>query len=205
MRKKNWIILSFFIIISIYIFWYALYGKIAISAKGNALLLTPETVKNFQTEINGKIKKWYVKVGDVVQVGTHLVTIEQPLKQKELEQNKKKLQEVQTKNTSIFNFTKKYIDLERKSIQDRRKVLKDRIQYIEQQIAQRKETLEGIKAHKIPYLQQHKKQQMTRITITAISLIYISKQYSFGKTQSLPPYNIRCFIYEFLLVFFLIL
>lgn len=165
MRKKNWIILSFFIIISIYIFWYALYGKIAISAKGNALLLTPETVKNFQTEINGKIKKWYVKVGDVVQVGTHLVTIEQPLKQKELEQNKKKLQEVQEKNTSIFNFTKKYIDLERKSIQDRRKVLKDRIQYIEKQIEQRKETLEGIKAHKIPYLQQHKKQLQTLLSL----------------------------------------
>jgi len=158
MRTRNWIILLFFIILSIYIIWYTIYGRIPISAKGNALFLTPETVKPFQTEINGKIKRWYIKVGDVVQIGSHLATIEQPLKQKELEQNKKKLQELQEKNVSILGFTKKYIELEQKSIQDRRKVLKDRIKYVEQQIKQRKETLEGIKAHKIPYLEQHKKQ-----------------------------------------------
>ncbi|HPY75773.1 MAG: NHLP bacteriocin system secretion protein [Planctomycetes bacterium] len=158
LRLKNWCILFIFILISFLIFYYCIFGKIPITAKGNALILTPETVKPFQAGISGKISKWHVKVGDIVQTNQLLVEIEQPLEKKELEQMQEKLYDLRIKNQSILEVTKQFIDLELKSLKKKQSVLTERIQFLNTQIKNSKTMLEKTHGSKIQYLEEHAKQ-----------------------------------------------
>lgn len=117
---------------------YLIFGEIDLTAKGNAILLTPEAVVPFQSLATGQIGKWNVKVGDRVQKGHLLAIVEQPLIEKELAQARQQLDDIRERNQVIRSLTETHLRLEKAAIVRKRKMLADRMAILKLQTAQSK-------------------------------------------------------------------
>jgi HlyD family secretion protein len=159
--KRNWIIPMIFGALIFWATWFLLFGKIAITAEGNAILLTPDTLIPFQSIATGQIGKWSVKVGDYVKKGQLLAIVEQPLIEKQLLQARQQLADVQARNRTILSFTDTHLQLAKATIGRKRKMLISRITILNQQIAQSKKLTEANATENIRILNQQRQNLMT--------------------------------------------
>ncbi len=156
-RKRNWAMSIFFGVFTLCTIGFLLFGKIPITGKGNAMFLTPETVIPFEATASGQISKWHVKVGDYFKKDQLMVELQQPLIEKQLENAKQKLADVEAKNRSVKSFMKIYTDLEKEALVHKQAMLKNRIAVLTKQVAKRKKNLNAIQVRKVKYLEQHER------------------------------------------------
>src|SRR4029450_11052530 len=78
-RRRGWLALLSIAGVIMLATGYLILGRIPITAKGEALFLTPSTVVPFQATGSGQIVRWRIKVGDHVKKGQVLALLDQPL------------------------------------------------------------------------------------------------------------------------------
>ncbi|MCE5333480.1 MAG: NHLP bacteriocin system secretion protein [Desulfobacteraceae bacterium] len=156
-RRCHWTPIAVFLAFSIATIAYLLLGKIAITAKGEAMFLTPETVVPFEAKASGQIKQWHVRAGDRVNRDQLLATLDQPMIEKKLALDRQKLVDVEEKNKSVEAFMRNYIELERLAGARKIAMMQERAQVLKQQIAKDKDMMTKIRARKHGYIEQHEK------------------------------------------------
>lgn len=153
---RNWIAPMIFGGLILWMAYFLVFDTIAITATGNAMFLTRETVIPFQSVATGQIAKWHVKVGDEVQQGQILAVLEQPVLEKQLAQARQQLADMIERNGVIRSLTESHTRLEKAAIERKRKMLKDRIAVLEQQIAQSKDLAKANRAENLQAIQQQR-------------------------------------------------
>jgi HlyD family secretion protein len=141
---RSWLILLAIGLVIAWVIFYLFNGRVAVTAKGNGIFLTPGKVAQFQATGSGQIARWYKKVGDHVKKGELLAELDQPLIKKELEQTQQKLKESQGKTAALRKIALAFGSLEKGSLNRKRETLKRRIKVQEAQV---KKSLEIAEKH----------------------------------------------------------
>jgi HlyD family secretion protein len=136
---------------------YMFFGAIPITAKGNAMFVTRGTVVPFQSPAGGQISEWRVKVGDYVTKGQLIAVLDQPLNQKQLDQELEKLSDLETRNTTIAELEANFNQLEKDSIARKRIVLQNQISSLETEVESSRRLADSINQQKLAYLDKNHK------------------------------------------------
>ncbi len=96
---------------------WSIFGRIPITVGGRGVVIYPHQVVSIQTPNSGQLLSLNVKVGDVVTQGQVLGTINQAQLNKELQQQRDKLVQLQAQDRSITLLQSQSSDQENKAIQ----------------------------------------------------------------------------------------
>ena len=113
---------------------FMLVGRIPVTAKGKAMFLSRGKVIPFQSTANGQLKAWKVKVGDTVRKGDVLAVISQPELEKQLDQARQQLKDLQARNKESDQLSGRFTELELQSVAQKGELLRLRIQTLEEQL-----------------------------------------------------------------------
>ncbi len=154
--RRDWIPLMVLGAVIVFTLFYLLFGAIPITAKGNAMFVTRGTVVPFQASASGQISEWRVKVGDYVTKGQVLALLDQPLNQKQLDQELEKLGDLNVRNETIAQLDDNFNRLEKDSISRKRVVLSNQIAALRTEVEASRELANSINEQKLAYLEQNK-------------------------------------------------
>ena len=107
---------------------WSLLGQVPVTVEGTGLLVHPRQIVSFQMPASGQIVSLDVKVGDLVERGQILATINQPVMEQNLEQEQLRLTELERRNRQVLPLRDQRTDLERQSIERERALLGQRIE-----------------------------------------------------------------------------
>lgn len=128
---KSWLPLtSLGSLVVVAVIW-SIFGRIPITVEGRGVLIYPHQVVPLQSTGSGQLVALNVKVGDVVKQGQVLGTINQDDLQKQLQQQRNKLIELQTEDQSIGSIQRQRANLEEKAIQKQRQTLAQSLQIVQ--------------------------------------------------------------------------
>ncbi len=136
---------------------YLLFGQIPITAKGNGLLLTRNTLVTFQSTASGQMGTWLVRVGDFVEAGQIVAHLQQPDLEKQLLQAQQQRLDVQEKNAVIEDLTLRYLNMERDILSRRREILTNRINLQQEQVKRSRELAERNHQQRLRHLTQQRR------------------------------------------------
>lgn len=156
-HKRHWmivVILSGFCFIALA---YMIFGRIPVTVEGNAMFMTPGTVVSFQATASGQIHRWHVRVGDQVTKGQLLAELEQPLIQKQLDQAREKLADLESRNTTIKAQSDVYYDLELAGIDRKKATLQARIASLKAENQRSRRAVREVHQRKQTYHAQREK------------------------------------------------
>lgn len=160
LHKRSWTTPIIFGAIVLWVISFLIFGRIAVDAKGNAVLLLPEAVVPFESTATGQVGKWHVKIGDHVKKGQLLAVVDQPLIEKDLAQARQQLSDIKERNQVIQTLTITNLRLEGETITRKRKMLTDRIVILKQQTNESKGlTQQNVAENARSLDQQYKNQQ----------------------------------------------
>jgi HlyD family secretion protein len=112
-------------------FIWSIVGRIPITASGQGVLIYPRQVVAVQSASSGQIKELKVKVGDRVKAEEVIATVELPETQKQLQQQKEKLKELQEQNQGVNRLQGERTKLEFSTIEQQRQSIQERIRNTE--------------------------------------------------------------------------
>lgn len=128
---KDWLPLATLgSLVGIALIW-SIVGRIPITASGQGVLIYPRQVVDVQSTSSGQIKELKVKVGDQVNTDDVMATVELPEIQKQLQQQKDKLKELQQQNRGVNQLQSERTELELRTIEQQRQSIQERIRNIE--------------------------------------------------------------------------
>lgn len=110
---------------------WSIYGRIPITIEGRGVLVYPSNVVPLQSKSSGQLSDLNVKVGDIIKKGQVLGTINQTELQKQLQQQRDKLTQLQSQNQAVSSLQALRTEQEKHSIQQQRQYLQQRIQELE--------------------------------------------------------------------------
>jgi HlyD family secretion protein len=163
--RRDWIPLIVLGSAIVFTLFYLFFGSIPITSKGNAMFVTRGTVVPFQASASGQIGEWRVKVGDYVTQGQVLALLDQPLNQKQLDQELEKLADLNTRNEAIAQLEATFNQLERESIVQKRAVLQNQIESLRTEVAASRKLANSINEQKLAYLAKNKKDVETMLAL----------------------------------------
>jgi HlyD family secretion protein len=108
-------------------FIWSIVGRIPITASGQGVLIYPRQVVAVQSASSGQIKELKVKAGDRVKAEDVIATVELPETQKQLQQQKEKLKELQEQNQGVNRLQGERTKLEFSTIEQQRQSIQERI------------------------------------------------------------------------------
>ncbi len=187
--KRNWITPCIFGGLIAYAAWFLIFGSISITASGNAILITPDTVVPFQATTTAQIGKWNVKVGDYVTKGQLLAILDQPLIEKQLQQVRQQLADTQERNQSILAFTRSHLQLTKSTIEHKRQMLRGRIAVLQRQIAQSRKLSQANIARNAEILEQQRKNLLLTRKLEAKQLEELRQE--LARTEKLRAQRLR--------------
>ena len=128
---KSWLpLLSLMSLVTAAGIW-SIYGRIPITIEGRGVLVYPSNVVPLQSKSSGQLANLTVKVGDTVKKGQVLGTINQTELQKQLQQQRDKLTQLQSQNQAVSSLQALRTEQEKHSIQQQRQYLQQRIQELQ--------------------------------------------------------------------------
>jgi HlyD family secretion protein len=128
---KDWLPLATLgSLVSIAFVW-SIVGRIPITVNGQGVLIYPRQVVAVQSASSGQIKELKVKVGDRVKAEDVIATVELPETQKQLQQQKEKLKELQEQNQGVNRLQGERTKLEFSTIEQQRQSIRERIRNTE--------------------------------------------------------------------------
>lgn len=110
---------------------WSIKGRIPITVEGQGVLIYPRKVVPLQSRNSGQIVDLNVNVGDVVKKGQILATIDQPELQKQLQQKRNKLTELNLQDKAVNSLQKIRGEQEKISVEQQRQYLQQRISEIQ--------------------------------------------------------------------------
>lgn len=130
-NPKSWLpLLSLTSLVAAAGLW-SIYGRIPITIEGRGVLVYPSNVVPLQSKNSGQLSDLTVEVGDRVKKGQILGTINQTELQKQLQQQRNKLAQLQSQNQAVSSLQALRIEQEKHSIQQQRQYLQQRIQELQ--------------------------------------------------------------------------
>lgn len=130
-NPKSWLpLLSLTSLVAAAGLW-SIYGRIPITIEGRGVLVYPSNVVPLQSKNSGQLSDLTVEVGDRVKKGQILGTINQTELQKQLQQQRNKLAQLQSQNQAVSSLQALKIEQEKYSIQQQRQYLQQRIQELQ--------------------------------------------------------------------------
>lgn len=128
---KDWLPLATLgSLVSIAFVW-SIVGRIPITVSGQGVLIYPRQVVAVQSASSGQIKELRVKVGDRVNAGDVIATVELLETQKQLQQQNEKLQELLEQNQGVSRLQGERTKLEFSTIEQQRQSIQERIRNTE--------------------------------------------------------------------------
>jgi multidrug resistance efflux pump len=76
---KGWLTLAFFLLLTVAVFLWSIFGSIPIAVNGNCLIFAASHIKKLSYSSSGTVKKIYVNVNDRVHKGQLLMEIDDPV------------------------------------------------------------------------------------------------------------------------------
>lgn len=128
---KDWLPLATLgSLVGIALIW-SIFGRIPITVSGQGVLIYPRRVVPLQSASSGQIKELTVTVGERVKQGDIIATVELPETQKQLQQQREKLQELQQQNQGVNRLQGERTKLEFSTLDQQRQSLLERIRNTE--------------------------------------------------------------------------
>jgi HlyD family secretion protein len=118
---------------------WSIFGRVPARVTGTAILVKPKQVVPFQSPSSGQIEKLIVSVGDVVQEGDLMATLDLPELEKELEQERIRLEQFTERTSKMTDLERDLAENERGFIALQRDLITQRVKKIEQDAASFKE------------------------------------------------------------------
>ncbi|MBK6659467.1 MAG: NHLP bacteriocin system secretion protein [Proteobacteria bacterium] len=106
---------------------WSIFGHIPVTVEGTGIFVYPRRVVSFQAPASGQVVTFAVNVGDFVEKGTILGTLNQPELVKQLEQERVRLAEARAQGTQQLDVFARRMSLERDAIARKRSLLNERI------------------------------------------------------------------------------
>ena len=136
LHPRSWLSIYFMAAIAAGVVGFLLFGRIPMTGHGNGMIIARGTVRTVQATSDGQISKWHVRVGDTVEQGQLLVTVKQPMAEKDLEQAREQLVAVKSRNQKMGTLTSAANEKEREVAVQKKETLEARIKELEEQIAE---------------------------------------------------------------------
>lgn len=111
---------------------WGVFGRIPVTSVGTAILVRPKQVVSFQTPASGRIESIAVGVGDFVRKGELLATLDLPILEEKLRQEKIKLDQFSSRSERMTDLERSLAESEREYIQEQRELIERRIAEIEE-------------------------------------------------------------------------
>jgi HlyD family secretion protein len=128
---KSWLpIVAFGTLAGVAVLW-SIYGRIPVTVEGQGVLVSPHKVTSLQSKSTGQLLELHIKVGDIVKKGQLLATLNQEDLQKQLQQQRLKLQELTAQERAVGLLQGDSIVKEKYNFQLQRQYLKQQIQELE--------------------------------------------------------------------------
>ena len=121
---------------------WSIFGRIPITATGQGVLVYPSTVVDFQASSSGQLLETKVKVGDTVKKGDVLATIDQADLQKQLQQGRSKLADLEAQQQVASSLQGQRSTMERGALEQQRLGLQQQLQTAESMVPTFKSRLE---------------------------------------------------------------
>jgi HlyD family secretion protein len=110
---------------------WSVFGRIPVTIEGQGILMHPSNVVPLQIKGAGQLSTITIKANDIVKKGQPIGSIDQSELRKQLQQQKTKLQELQTQNQASKTLQIQGIDREKQSIDRQRQTTIARIQELQ--------------------------------------------------------------------------
>ncbi|MBW4510395.1 MAG: NHLP bacteriocin system secretion protein [Scytonematopsis contorta HA4267-MV1] len=110
---------------------WSIYGRIPITVQGQGVLIYPSKVLPLQSKSAGQLQTLNIKVGDIVKKGQILATIDQTELQKQLQQQRTKLSELQAQDQAASSLQGQGSTQEKKTLEQQRQNALKRIQELQ--------------------------------------------------------------------------
>lgn len=107
---------------------WSIVGRIPITATGQGVLVFPSKVVGLQSRGSGQLQTIHVQVGDTVKKGEVIATIDQSELQKQLQEQRGQLAELEAQDQDAGSLQSKRSDLEILSLQQQRQSLQQRLE-----------------------------------------------------------------------------
>ena len=128
---KSWLpVITLVSLVSATVLW-SIYGRIPITVQGQGVIIYPRKVVSLQSKSSGQLLALNVKAGDTIKKGQVLATINQSELQKQLQQQRLKLIELQTQDQSITSLERISIAQDQQTRTQQRSYLQKRIQELQ--------------------------------------------------------------------------
>jgi HlyD family secretion protein len=110
---------------------WSIYGRIPITVQGQGVLIYPSKVVPLQSKSAGQLRTINIQAGAIVKKGQILATIDQTELQKQLQQERIKLSELQAQNQAVSLLQGQGSTQEKKTIEQQRQNAQKRIQELQ--------------------------------------------------------------------------
>jgi HlyD family secretion protein len=139
---KSWLPLTALGSLAVAALTWSIHGRIPITVEGRGVLVYPRNVVSFQSKSSGQLATLNVEVGDVVEKGDVIGTIDQAELRKQLEQQRTKLAELQAQDQAVGSLQGLRTEQEKQTIQQQRQYLQQRIRELQSLTPQLRATSE---------------------------------------------------------------
>ena len=102
---------------------WSIFGRLPLNVKGQALLVRPHRVIQFQAPSSGQLLTLNIQAGTEVRRGQVLGTIDQSQTQEQLRQQQKKLAELLSQTQATGTLQQQQLNLQRQNLQQQRRIL----------------------------------------------------------------------------------
>jgi HlyD family secretion protein len=126
-KPRSWIPLSTLgCLVAAAVVW-SIFGRIPVTVEGRGVLIYPNDVVPLQSKSSGQILDLRIQVGDRVERGQVIGTLDQTDLQKQFQQQQAKLKELQSQDQAVKSLQGEQQEQERRSLQQQRQFLQQRI------------------------------------------------------------------------------
>lgn len=139
---KSWLPLTALGSLAVAALTWSIHGRIPITVEGRGVLVYPRNVVSFQSKSSGQLATLNIEVGDVVEKGDVIGTIDQAELRKQLEQQRTKLAELQAQDQAVGSLQGLRTEQEKQTIQQQRQYLQQRIRELQSLTPQLRATSE---------------------------------------------------------------
>jgi HlyD family secretion protein len=109
---------------------WSIFGRLPDSGRGQGILVASNSIVPVQSQADGQVGHWSVKVGDIVKKGDVLGILEQPVIERQLQQSEAKIDEVKSQQKQLRLLRDTNTRLQKESYRRQRDQLRRRIDYL---------------------------------------------------------------------------
>jgi HlyD family secretion protein len=110
---------------------WSIYGSIPVTVEGKGVLVYPRRVVQVEAEGAGQLMSLMVSVGDVVEAGQVIALVDQTELQKQLQQQRDKLAELESQDEAVGSLQGVSVAQEQQAIEQQRVFLQQRLQELQ--------------------------------------------------------------------------